>query len=64
MSQLLDNVINGNRSDARSMLKCMTRAEAMRAIIDLIEDLADHNGASDSMLDDVLNDVRSLVEPM
>jgi hypothetical protein len=67
MSALLDNVINGNRGDARELLRKKTKKDAMLAVVDLIEDLLDanpdvtHDGFA---ITSTLDNVRSLVEAM
>lgn len=65
MSALLDNVINGNRSDARAQLHKLSKRDACLAVIDLIEDLLDVNGRDTfGGVSDDIADVRRLVEAM
>jgi hypothetical protein len=64
MSQMLDNFINGNRSDVRAQLHKLGKRDAILAVIDLLEDSFDRDGVA---LDDIaatLDDVRRLVEAM
>jgi len=64
MSRMLDNFINGNRSDVRADLAEMPVKDACLAVVDLLEDLLDRDGV---LLDDAdanFADIRRLLEAM
>ena len=65
MSAMLDNLINGNRSDVRAELHRLSKQDAILAVLDLLEDLLDHYGRDTfgGIADDFYT-VRSLVEAM
>jgi hypothetical protein len=65
---MLDNFINGNRSDVRANLAEMPVKDACLAVVDLIEDLIDQSGEDPGdnvdLLPSVFENIRQLLEAM